>query len=267
MFITRGFDAPPAPLLRFVFESDAGGTYVDPLANPANLEGLIATQNAGSTNPGLYYRVDTSANGTGGLNAIFGDALSASGQLDQANQRLADAYDLIYGESAHHDDSASPPSPLPLTSLLVRLDADSAVADEVAAMVYSVGPVLGPNGIVDEDQYRQIYYDAYDAVAGYNYGRIKPIVGLRIAMLSTGVYASRVNDADLLFKTAATNIIRGIAKGASDFGIRSPGLTVLINTDTGATPNQRTAFSAAAADLGLVINNDHFEVDPNALEA
>ena len=45
----------------FIFESNDRGGYIDVLANSGLVPGAIVSQNAGSTNPGMYYQVGVAA--------------------------------------------------------------------------------------------------------------------------------------------------------------------------------------------------------------
>jgi hypothetical protein len=53
----------------FRFESTEKGGYVGVLENSGLVSGTVVTQNAGSTNAGMYYQV-----GGGELNGVFHDA-------------------------------------------------------------------------------------------------------------------------------------------------------------------------------------------------
>ena len=106
------------------------------LANSSLIPGAVVSQNAGSTNPGIYYQV-----GGGGLNGIFERALGPQ-QVVSVNNQLQIAYDAKLGEGRWAKDSKEPPSHLPLTSLLVPVEA----GNNCIGMMYSVGPMLTPMG-------------------------------------------------------------------------------------------------------------------------
>src|SRR5665213_987266 len=90
----------------FRFEMNATGNYVGVLANSALVKGKIASQNAGSSNAGIYYQV-----GGGGVNGYFHDALHDPKLLDNVNEALDDvnkalvaAYDNRFGKDAWNQD-------------------------------------------------------------------------------------------------------------------------------------------------------------------
>jgi hypothetical protein len=244
------------PPIRFRFESSATRGYVPILGDSALVQGPIASQDAGSSNVGIYYQV-----GGGGLNYRFEQALQAAGQLDAANAALVQAYDARFGPGAWARDApsgggASPP----LTSFLIPLTPGAGpVGARVTGLMYSVGPVLGTQGITDPAAYAAIYADAMAEVGRYRAAG-HALAGLRITMLSTGIYATTVHDPKALFVTAAASIIDGIA-GAVKADASLADLTILINTDDTATaPKERYGFDTAATHLGLALDASGFDV-------
>lgn len=244
--------------IRFRFESSETGRYVPTLGNSKIVSGAIATQNAGSSNVGIYYQV-----GGGGINGLFAAALTAAGQLEAVNAALVHAYDARFGPGAWARDRDAPPgSSPPLTSLLIPLTPGvGPVGSAVTGMMYSVGPILGAQGITDAAAYAVIYTDAMAEIsrsraAGHS------LTGLRIAMLSTGIYASRVDDPAALFADSAACIINGIVSAAT----KDPSLsnvTILINTDDHPdTPpaKERDGFNTAAEQFGIPCHVAGFDV-------
>lgn len=210
--------------------------------------GPIASQDAGSTNPYIYYRV-----GGGGVNGRFAAALrpqvlGGPDELARVNAALAAAYDQKYGAGAHAADQAAGRADR-LTSLCVPLQhQNTRVAPEVAAMVYSVGPVLrGPAPgapedaplISNGDAYRAIYTDALEASSGLDVARF------RITMVSTGIYAGALRDvADKrrLFAESAGLILSAFERS----GVPLPGMVLVNNGRVEGLPLIREGFTAAA---------------------
>ncbi len=228
--------------ITFLFETN-GATFVDVLADSAVWPGIFASQNAGSSNPSIYYQV-----GGSGVNGQFFDAIASSGELDSVNQRLIDAYDRQFGVGAYQQDSARQRRDR-LTSLWIPLPSGKGkIGTKVAGMIYSVGPVLGVDGITDRLGYAKIYEDAILAIQ-----RAEPAIEcLRIVMLSCGVYARNVKDKARLFIDAAECILDGIQTGVHRTSPEcSP--TILINHRIGpdGASTERDAFLAAAASRGI----------------
>ena len=247
-----------------LFETSSAQSWVPVLADSELVTGKMASQNAGSIDAGMYYRVDGS-----GMNGLFWAPLKASGQLDDVNAMLRQGYDSCYGTDAWDKDSVGhPPRDDRLTTLLIELAADGVnVGKDVVAMAYSVGPVLGHNGIVDDAGYQQIYFDAMQSIDAWNQEAIEPIVALRTTMVSCGIYARLVDDKDGLFQRAATNIVAGIASAVNAYPALD-GFTVLVNSnDAASPPRERPAFTAAAKGLGLTVTPDGFTVDASAAGA
>src|SRR5262249_1119202 len=158
--------------------------------------------------------------------------------------------------------------------------ADAEVGDRVAGMVYSVGPVLDGR-IRDRDVYHQIYVDAFDAVAAANryaaerpHGQALPgpppagvkepgsglsfpesIEGLRITMLSTGIYGgtSTEDEAIALARDAAVLVLDALEESMKGAQAADLPRTILVNTSgaDSATSKERDAFGYAAARRGL----------------
>jgi len=262
--------------IQFVFESTSSHGWVGPLHNSHRVNGAIATQNAGSiSNKSLYYQV-----GGKGMNGRFATELGRANQLDDANGMLIDAYNGLYPKADDgslawdHDSSQSPPRSDRLTSFIVGLIPDGRyVGGDIAAMAYSVGPVLGPAGIVDDQQYQSIYFDAVCGIDAWNDdaksdSSIRTISGLRIVMLSCGIYAQSVTDRTKLYEDSARNIILGAAKALKAYPSLD-GLTILINTNDATSmggkphvPKERPAFTSAATGLGLTVTSTGFTVTP-----
>jgi hypothetical protein len=239
------------PEIQFLFESNDQGGYVDALANSALSTGSLVTQNAGSTNPGIYYQV-----GGGGLNGRFSAALGTEAQA--VNRALQRAYDERFGAGRWKQDSTDPPTPLPLTSLLVPVSPSVHVGDRVAGLVYSVGPVLTSAGIAGPTAqvYTQIYLDAMEAIAA---SRTK-ISAFRITMLSTGIYAANAPTAGLA-DAAAGCIIDAVRTATKANADALNGLVILINTDRNTDPpKELDGFTAAATAIGAKVTSSGFSV-------
>jgi hypothetical protein len=250
------------PAFGVLFESSSRGKWVGVLEDSQLVSGKIASQNAGSISPSMYYRVTG-----GGMNALFADPLMASGQLDDVNAELRRRYDACYGSGSWAKDAKGhPPRSDRLTTLLVELTGDGVhVGRDIAAMAYSVGPILGRAGIVDDAGYQQIYFDAMQAIDAWNQTTSDPIVGLRTTMVSCGIYATTVDDKDALFNGAAANIVTGIARAVSAYPALD-GFSILVNTnDKASPPRERPAFTAAAKALGITVTADGFSVDAAAI--
>jgi hypothetical protein len=239
--------------IRFRFESTEEGGWVDVLANSALVSGSVVTQNAGSTFPGIYYKV-----GGGGLNQVFFDELGGAEGVKNVNAELEKAYDAKFGEGSWDRDSENPPSPAPLTSLLVPLKAASGVGDNVVGMVYSVGPVLSEAGLTGslQSNYTQIYRDAMTAIAA---STTRPHA-FRITMLSTNIYSGGAPIGPLA-DAAARCIIEAIRGAVIEDPVALAGLTILINTNRNAKPpKELDGFTHAATSLGLEVSGDGFSL-------
>jgi hypothetical protein len=236
------------------FESN-NGKYVPVLANSMLATGNVVSQNAGSSNPGIYYQV-----GGGGLNGVFVDALGQE-QTDQCNQALVAAYDAKFGAGAWKRDQTQKPADPPLTSFLVSVDAAKCAhaGDQIVGMIYSVGPKLTSAGITDESQYRGIYIDAFAAVVNSNANTSgNQIAAVRITMLSTGIYAG--GDPTTLYNTSARCILDGIQEAAAAAAEADFPPTVLVNnaTESDGTNKEVDSFTHAAEARGLPVDSAGF---------
>ncbi len=234
---------------RFLYETDPTGPSVGVVADSPVRPGGLATQNAGSNLTSIYYQF-----GGEHLNGEFATQLAAAGQLQQANTDLAiTIYDAHYGAGAYAADStASPPPRDKLTSLLVPLsNGTPPVGDWVYAVLYSVGPQLGATGIDDPDGYRQIYADAFAAVADWNTRRTA-IENVRLTLLSTGAFAGTSGGPALLAQAAGLVIDAAAAALQADPLLAT--LTFLVHTDDG------TAFDTAARARNVTTTGQGFDV-------
>ncbi len=247
--------ARPAGVVRFLYEHDASGSWVAPMANSPVGSGFLVTQNAGSCDHAFYYKVDG-----GTLNAAFKSALSGAGQLSNADKAIAVAYDAKYGAGAFAADSAADPARCDrLTSFYVPVAPAGPIGSDVCAMIYSVGPKLGAKGIENEPQYTQVYTDALDAIAAFNADTSHPPIScFRVTLLSTGVYAG-TSDIVALKAQAAGLIIDAVhAAAVADPSVAA--LTVLVNSNDAKGGSERVGFDTAAAARGLTTTTDGFDV-------
>lgn len=248
----------PVGVARFLYETSATRGSVDVLADSPVVSGGLATQNAGSTLHPIYYQF-----GGEGLNGQFAQELADAGLLGSANKALAKAYDADtrYGRGAWKADS-TPASPRRdrLTSLLVPVAPDTPpVGASVLAVVYSVGPQLGAKGIEDEAGYRQIYADAFAAIADWNQRWPRQIQNFRVTMLSTGIDSGTSDPTALRAQSARLIVdaaVASIAAAPKWLGT----LSVLVNTDDAAGGAERLAFDTAARDRKLVTTLQGFDV-------
>ncbi|MEM1056182.1 MAG: hypothetical protein AAGI52_11695 [Bacteroidota bacterium] len=246
------------------YETSVSSGYRPVLSNSDVVSGPIASQNAGSTNLGIYYQV-----GGGGVNGLFHDALCGSKPgdlcphqacLDTVNADLVTAYDATYGAGAWKKDSASPPDPLPLTSFLVPIPSgcSSRVGANAVAMMYSVGPDMSSEtSFSNPTGYTQIYADAMAQTAAF-LAAGHALDGLRLTMLSTGIYKPRVADKAAFYAEVAGCILDAVVAGAKAAPALA-GVTVLINTN-GPGGKEQTAFDTAATKRGLSPDAAGFDV-------
>jgi hypothetical protein len=217
----------------------------------------LVSQNAGSSNPGIYYQV-----GGGGLNLFVEQALGPD-QTDQANHELVEAYDAKFGAGAwSRDQNAATP---PLTSLFVPVDAAKCAqaGGQLVGMIYSVGPQVTSAGITDEAQYRSIYSDAFAAVVDAN-ARGERIAAVRITMLSTGIYAT--GNPTGLFDTSARLILDAIVQAAAAAPEARFPQTVLVNNKTNGGGNKEVdCFTHAAEARGLKVDRTGFDLTVKTL--
>lgn len=248
------------PSIAFRYESSASGGYLPVLSDSPVVSGPITSQDAGSSNFGIYYQV-----GGGGVNGYFHDALcpppcTVPTCLDAVNADLVAAYDAKYGAGAWKRDSASPPSPPPLTSFCVPIPSPCSpkVGPNAVAVMYSVGPDMsGEASFTDQAAYTRIYQDAMAEVARFRAGG-HHLDGLRLVMLSTGIYAPHGVDKTVFFAEVAACILDGVVAGvASDPSLAD--LVILINADQ-HSGKERTAFDTAATQRGLTPNAAGFDM-------
>lgn len=233
--------------IRFFFESNEQGRYVDVLTNSSFISGAVVSQNAGSTNSDIYYQV-----GGGGLNGVFERALGPQ-QVVRVNNELKISYDAKFGEGRWAKDSKEPPSPLPLTSLLVPVEA----GNSCIGMMYSVGPMLTRDGLgapAEMERYTQIYADAMHEIAQKG----SEVYGFRITMLSSGFYRGGA-PLDAFADAAAGCIIDAVCASVVAHPLALSKLAILINTDRHATfPIELNGFTNAATARGATITSSGF---------
>lgn len=219
------------------------------LANSSLIPGAVVSQNAGSTNPGIYYQV-----GGGGLNGIFERALGPQ-QVVSVNNQLQIAYDAKFGEGRWAKDSKEPPSHLPLTSLHVPVEA----GNNCIGMMYSVGPMLTRHGLTapsEKSRYTQIYADAINEIANTD----SNINAFRITMLSSGIYRGDAPLADFA-DAAAGCIIDAVCTSVIAQPLALSQFGILINTDHNAPfPTELRGFKNAATARDAVITSNGFIV-------
>lgn len=251
---TQTLGARRPKTVRFLYESNANGHYVDVTANSTVLAtGNIATQNAGSAKVGLYYRVDG-----GGVNSFFQADLAQAGQLDTINTTtLPGAYDSVYGTGQWAIDSVATPTRQDrLTSLLIPLADGDPVGDRVVAMIYTAAPELDSSGLANASTatvYKSLYTTAMQSIANWNVQHpAAHIVGLRVVLVSTGIN-SGLNAGpalDALRAAAAALAVDAIVAAVSaDAGAQLSDFTVLVNNDDATGGDVRNAFDAAARAL------------------
>lgn len=250
----KAFGPKPSNAVRFLYESSVTGEWVDVLSDSPLNQDSVASQNAGSSNAGIYYQV-----GGGFLNSVFATDLKKAGQLTSVNQALQAAYDAKYGSGSFAaDSSAASPRQDRLTSLIVPVSEGSPIGDNVYAMVYSVGPQLGLHGIVDRNAYKQIYVDALNEISRWNKANPKAVIkNFRITMVSTNAYG---NGTTALRLDSATLILEAVKQSAkADPSLT--GITMLINSNyTVDPPLEPEAFAAAAKAAGATGNSAGFDL-------
>lgn len=246
----------------FLFETSPTNQYVGVLSDTHLLKGFIASQNAGSTNSGIYHQV-----GGGGVNLLFMNALGPS-LTASVNGDLVVAYDARFGKGAWQKDKTSQTPPL--TSFYIPLPAGKGanVGKKVAGMVYSVGPVIDDDHVTDRDQYRQIHVDALNELASVNKSAATgaKIEGLRITMLSTGIYGpSDPKKKTPECRDVAAVILEALEAAAKGADAAYLPATIPINcaTDPKKTPASKEidAFTFAATALKITVTKAGFELD------
>ncbi len=238
---------------RFLFETSATGGWVDVVANPTVAPGYVATQNAGSAKPRLYYEI-----GGLGVNGTFSTQLTAAGQLASAQAAITTAYDAEYGAGSFAADGAANPTRQDrLTSFLIPLSPAAPVEDRIVAMVYSAAPELGGT-IVDTAAYQQIYADALDAIAAWN-TKHPTIENFRVVMLGTGINAGTPSPA--LNQQAAGLIVDAvIAALKAKPSLQTLNILVNTNDTVGGGATERDAFTAAAKAKGVTPTRAGFDI-------
>ena len=233
---TGGGMGPRAPkTARFVFELGAS-TWIPVFDDSTVSAGTLVTQDAGSTDVGMYYEVDG-----GGVNGEFKKALVASGGLKDANDAIATAYKGKYGAGEYDKDSKSPTRQDRLTSFLIPVNPISPVGSTVLAMIYSAGPKLtGP--ITDTAGYKQIYADALAAIATWSVANTTQVDNFRVTLLSTGIYGGPA-----VMAQAAGLVIEAVIEALSAPQSPLSTLTILVNSNESAGGLERIAFTTAAA--------------------
>jgi len=204
-----------------VFESTDTNDYVGVLVDTVVPNLLIAAQNAGSINASdedkydLYYLV-----GGGGVNGFFHTALGDS-LTKTVNADLVAAYDARFGKGSWRKDHSNPAPPL--TSFYIPLPANASklsgkIGKRVVGMVYSVGPDLSGRPFTDRSQYQKVYADALSCLIEGNKraeaAGDKKIDGLRLTMVSTGIYAP--NDNPEQFRAEAAGLILDAIEAAAN---------------------------------------------------
>jgi hypothetical protein len=261
--------ARAAQSVRFLYDSDPTGQYVNVVANSTVMPtGLIATQNAGSAKVGLYYQI-----GGLGLNLQFANQLVLAGQLDHINTNvLPNAYDAAYGAAGQWatDHAAKPTRQDRLTSVLIALQDGDPIGDRVVAMIYSAAPELGAtllSNATDAAQYTAIYMDALARIADWNTNHPKATIeGFRITMLSTGINSGldKGPALDTLKETIAGLIVDAVVASMKAKPALA-GLTILVNNSDATDGAERLAFDAAAkaaklTNSGVVLAREGFDI-------
>ena len=232
--------------VRFLYETDPGGR-IDVTADSPTSPGGLAVQDEGSAEPGLYYRFGGEADT---LDGAITARLHDSGGLPAADKALAAAYEVVYGAGAYAVDSTAP-RPDRYTSLLVPVPAGTPpLGSTVYAVLYSVGPPPGARGIADEDGYRQVYADAFAAVADWN-SRYPAIESVRLTLVATGPSAASRAQAAGLVIDAAVAALQAFPLLAT--------LTLLLPTDGDGSGDVRTAFDTAAQARTLTLTPQGFD--------
>jgi len=243
--------------IQILFETTSDDDYVGVLQNSDLVQGQIVSQDAGSDDSGMYYQVDG-----GGVNGLFKKALGTQ-LCATVNTALKAAYDNRFGANSWTQDNSAGRRDR-LTSFYVPLPANAHtighhVGDEVAGIVYSVGPrVPGPK-VADHDEYRQIYLDAFAEVTAANQnGKIE---AMRLCVLSTGVYGPpNPKDKPPMARDAAGVILEALVAAANlPSSAQLPG-TMLVNCSN-SSGYERDAFTHAATARGITVTSAGFTLD------
>ena len=252
--ITTHLGARPANSLRVLYETGLNNSWVNVLSDSPVLKQPLVTQNAGSSDIGLFYQL-----GGGTLNSEFSTQLTKAHQQAKVNKDLIAAYNKHYPtpKNSYQSDSKNGRSDR-LTSLFIPLD-NSAFkhGQNVWAMMYSVGPKLGTTGITDEPGYQKIYEDAFTAIADFNKGPNK-LAAFRVTLLSTMAYAGSSGGPAL--DAQAARLVLQAGKKIAAIRPEIKDLTLLVNSNEKAGGSARVAFSTAAVNLKLTVTDEGFDV-------
>jgi len=243
--------------INVLFETTSNGDYVRVLENSSLVKGQIVSQDAGSDDSGMYYQVDG-----GGVNGLFKTALGIQ-LCATVHAALKAAYDNRFGANSWtQDDSAGRRDRL--TSFYIPLPANAHtighnVGDEVAGIVYSVGPRVGGPIVADHDQYRQIYLDAFAEVTAANQNA--KIEAMRLCVLSTGIYGPpNPKDKQPMARDAASVILEALVEAANLASAAQLPATMLVNCSS-TQGYERDAFTHAATALGITVSSAGFTLD------
>lgn len=247
----------------FKFEMSAARNYVGVLRDSDLVDGRIVSQDAGSSNSGMYYQVDG-----GGVNGLFSTALGDTLRAT-VNKALIAAYDDRFGKAAPgawQKDQAD--ATVRLTSFYTPLPADAhdtgaSVGKRVVGLIYSVGPQVQGSKFPDPGLYRQIYVDAFSEVARANKAGAM-VEAIRLTMISTGIYGpADPHDAASLAEDAARLIIEALEAAAQLPDASHLPAAMLVNNSEVAHPSnkERNAFSAAAKARGIRVTSDGFRFE------
>jgi hypothetical protein len=236
-----------------LFETSSTNDYVGVLQNSSLVQGKIVSQDAGSDDAGLYYQVAGE-----GVNGLFKKALAPK-LCATVNADLKVAYDNRFGANAWTQDSGGRLDRL--TSFYVPLPPNAHsiglhVGNEVAGLVYSVGPRVGGPVITDHKQYAQIYLDAFaEVIAANGNGAIEAI---RLCVLSTGIYGPpNPKDKQPMARDAAGVILDALVAGTKLPGAAQLPSTMLVNCSS-TMGYERDAFTYAATARGITVTSAGF---------
>ncbi len=236
-----------------LFETSSSNDYVGVLQNSSLVQGKIVSQDAGSDDSGLYYQVAGE-----GVNGLFKKALAPK-LCGIVNADLKVAYDNKFGTNAWTQDSGGRLDRL--TSFYIALPANAHsigfhVGDEVAGIVYSVGPRVGGPVVADHKEYAQIYLDAFAEVIAANGN--SAIQAIRLCVLSTGVYGPpNPKDKPAMARDAAGVILDALVAGAKLPGAAQLPSTMLVNCSS-TMGYERDAFTYAATARGITVTSSGF---------
>jgi hypothetical protein len=166
--------------INYEFESQDGGFY--PVTKkPTIVTGITATQNAGSINPGIYYKISG-----GGINGAF------CKQYKKCSNKLLEDLNKKIEDDAPEKDNFN------YQNILVPIPEND--CDLAEYMMYSVGPVMsGETTFTEKNKeiIKNIYRDAMDIIIKHNNTLSeKHITCFRVTFLSTGVYGPNIDNID-----------------------------------------------------------------------